>query len=122
MNQLKEELQINSSRVIILACNDFHLGRLKSILQRNRNIKTIFIRTNSKEISFPVVLFALRDLEFVPLSKNKKKLFEHLCVKAMEHYFHQALIHKMNEDQGLADLSLFHATNASQQLKSLLQQ
>ena len=75
---------------------------------------------NLQEIPFPVALFALRDLEFLPISKNQTKLFRHLCVKAMEHYFHQALIHKMNEDQGLADLSLLQAMNASQQLKSLL--
>lgn len=122
VNQLKEELQRNSSRVIILACNHSQLGRLKSILQRNRNIKTVFIRTNFKQILFPVELFALRDLQFLPICKNKTKLFEHFCIKAMEHYFHQALIHRMNEDQGLADLSLLQATNASQQLKSLLEQ
>lgn len=122
IEELKNELERNSSRVIIFSCYHSQLRRLKSIFQQDYNIKTVFIRTNVEEILFPVSLFASRNIEFIPIRPNKKQLFKHFCIKAMEHYFQQGLTNQMNENQGLANLYFRQATNAAQQLEELTQQ
>lgn len=103
---------------IILAGTEDQLYQIKHLISKYENIKTIYTRTESKEMCCLIELFR-NGLELIEIDLSERQLMRHLYLRAMLCYFHQGRRHK-NENRGLANRCFIDAKTALEKAHQLL--